>query len=130
MKQYEEWKCDVETTFHIQNEEKLQTNKLNDSLEECLFPFVFDYLSTIISSNSIGIQLRKSWLNRYKEGSFQERHSHAGKSDIISFIYVHKTTENHSALRFHSPFDIMIENVKGYSPVEFSHERHDFIWRL
>jgi uncharacterized protein (TIGR02466 family) len=123
LEQYKEWKCNVDTTYHL----KPEAGKLNNSLEECLFPFVFDYVSNIINNRTLTMQINGFWLNRYKENSFQERHSHAGNSNIISFIYMYKTSENHSALRFHNPFDITLENVKGYSSLEFSHERYDFL---
>jgi Zn/Cd-binding protein ZinT len=120
------WNCDVETSF-FNNDRVLSesSEKLKIAISETLFPFVANYISPLfVGGNSFGIELKDFWVNKYVEKAFQEQHSHADST--VSFVYMHKTTESHSVLRFHNQNTYILDDLAYRNGVQFSFVHQDF----
>lgn len=114
------WNCSVETSY-FNDEQKDCLSKLKSSMDKCILPFAVNYIKPFLSAPS-AISFQHAWVNKYTPGKFQERHSHGGSE--VSFVYMYKTTEQHSVLRFYNPMDTHIGDISErtgvlFEPLEF-----------
>lgn len=125
LKEYKKWNCHVETSFGDSRDLNTENYYLTNTLEECLFPFLYDFISQMEKKETVGLSISECWINKYQKNSFQERHSHVGQGSGVSFIYMYKTTKEHSALRLYNPSEMILENALLYTPINFSYIHAD-----
>ena len=111
------WNCSVETSYFSENHKEALA-KLNDALDKCVMPFAVNYVKPYIVGGPSEVLFDHIWVNRYEGKSHQERHSHPGSE--VSFVYMYKTTERHSRLRFHNTNEAHIYDIKDRTGVLFS----------
>ena len=109
------WNCSVETSY-FNDEQKNVLNDLKEAMDSYILPFAVNYIRPFVST-PCEVSFQDAWVNRYTLGKFQERHAHPGSE--VSFVYMHKTTENHSSLRFHNLNNFHLEEIAERTGVNF-----------
>jgi len=77
------WMSNVETTFGTMNNEKIPFKSFINSAVLGLNEYLDSF--KVQGKVKYGIEV---WLNRYKEGQFQEVHNHASNNNIVSCAYM------------------------------------------
>jgi uncharacterized protein (TIGR02466 family) len=119
------WRDGVQTNFKYgYTTNDVHTYNLSH-VRETLLQHVILYLDSMKLSGSFAVDLQESWFNFYKNGAYQNVHSHKGST--ISVVYYHQTNENDGDIIFITPSAIhdsyklweMSSNLEVQSYVEF-----------
>lgn len=126
------WDCSVETSFSNEGRKSSPDfARIQEAVQQVLLPPIVEYLSAchdqLCSDENVSLEFDTTdcWLNRYVGDHFQERHTHS--ASIVSYIYMYKTTEAHSFLRFHNDREFISDDIHLRSGVRYEQASTSFL---